>query len=125
MLNRGGDWRLFAPAYLRSHGIWPNQLRYNTNTGEGELVVQQWKWDEYAVSQAGLEYLQRALKEEKITQGYVVLEDRRGQQVARKLVTEVVAALEGIQPRNGDMGPYWWFLSDLTPQDTPDVDPPF
>ena len=126
MLNRGGDWRLFAPAYLRSHGIWPNQLRYNTNTGEGELVVQQWKWNEYAVSQAGLEYLQRALKEEKIMQAYVVLENRQGQQMARKPVSEVTAALEKIPPRNGTLGPYWWFLSDLTPQQDAALDePPF
>jgi hypothetical protein len=126
MLNRGGDWRLFAPAYLRSHGIWPNQLRYNTNTGEGELVVQQWKWDEYAVSQAGLEYLQRALQEAKITQAYVALENRQGQQVARKPVSEVVATVEKIPPRNGTLGPYWWFFSDLTPQqDAPLDEPPF
>jgi hypothetical protein len=125
MLNRGGDWQRFAPAYLRSHGIWPNQLRYNTNTGEGELVVQQWKWNEYAVSQAGLEYLQRAVKEERITQAYVVLENRQGQQVGRKPLSEVVAALEGIKPREGDLGPYWWFNSDLTPQDKSLDEPPF
>jgi len=125
MLNRTGDWKTFAPAYLRSHGIWPNQLRYNTNTGEGELVVQQGRWDEYAVSQAGLEYLQRALKEGKITQAYVVLEDRSGKQVARKHISEVVAALEGIRPRNGSLGPYWWFLPDLTPQDAPLDEAPF
>ena len=117
MLNRSTDWKTFPPAYLRTHGIWPNQLRHNSNTREGELVAQQRKWDEYAVSQAGLEYLQRALQEEKITQGYVVLEDRQGQQVARKPVSEVVAALQKILPRNGEMGAYWWFYSDLTPQD--------
>jgi hypothetical protein len=125
MLNRDGGWKTFPPAHLRTHGIWPNQLRYNANTGEGALVVQQWKWDEYAVSQAGLDYLQRALQEQKITQAYVVLEDRRGQQVARKLVSEVVAALEGVPPRNGDMGPYWWFFSDLTPQEAPMIEVPY
>src|SRR5262245_27357684 len=94
MLNRDGGWKTFPPAHLRTHGIWPNQLRYNANTGEGELVAQQSKWNEYAVSQAGLEYLQRALQEAKITQAYVALEDRRGQQVARKSLSEVTAAVE-------------------------------
>jgi hypothetical protein len=82
------------------------------------LAIQQHKWDEYAVSQAGLEYLQRALKEEKITQGYVVLENRLGRQVACKPVGEVLAALEGIPPKEGGLGAYWWFVADLTPQDT-------
>jgi hypothetical protein len=122
VLNRGGDWKTFPPAYLRTHGIWPNQLRYNASTGEGELVAQQSKWNEFALSQVGLEYLQRALQEGKITQAYVALENRQGQQVARKPVSEVVATVEKIPPRNGTLGPYWWFLSDLTPQDASDID---
>jgi hypothetical protein len=116
---RNNDWRTFSPAYLRTRGIWPNRLRHNANTREGMLAVQQHKWDEWAVSQTGLEYLRRAEQEGKITQGYVVLEDRWGRQVARKTLCEVLTSLEGIPPREGVMGPYWWFRSDLTPQDEP------
>jgi hypothetical protein len=120
MLSRDSNWRTFAPAYLRTHRIWPNQLRYNTSTGEGELVVRQSsKWDEYALSQAGCDYLLRALQEEKISAGYVVLEDRTGKEVARKPMSEVAAELEHLPPRDDGLGLYWWMCGDLTPQDAP------
>jgi hypothetical protein len=111
-------WRAFTPQQLKELRIWPNGMQHNTSTGEGVLFVQQsLTWSEYALSAAGLAYLLTALKELRITTGYVVLINREGEEVARKPVSEVAALVENIPPRNGPYGPYWWLNADLTPFD--------
>jgi hypothetical protein len=111
-------WRAFTPQQLKELGIWPNKLYYNVNTGESVLVVQQSPtWSEYALSQAGLIYLLTALKEGRLTRGYVVLTNRDHEEVARKPVSEVATLVENLPPRKDELGPYWWLNADLTPFD--------
>jgi hypothetical protein len=115
-------WRAFAPERLKTHGIWPNQLLHNHHTGEGVLVVQQSpNYEEYAISAGGLDYLTKAVAEERITAGFVVLQNRQGEEVARKPVSEVTAQVENLGPRQGRLGPYFWFYEDLTVQGLTDL----
>jgi hypothetical protein len=109
-------WRRFAQKHLDSLGVTPNALWFNSETKEGALVVaKSSKWEEYALSKAGLDYLRAAIQDKKITDGFVVLADWNAGNlvvVANKSVTEVTE-LDGMRPRNGPFGKYWWVRSDL------------
>jgi hypothetical protein len=76
------------------------------------------RYSEYAVSEAGLNYLHAAVQTGKIITGYVVLVTWSGGKltvVQSNPVAEVVAALDGIPPRDGPFGVYWWVNPDGTP----------
>jgi len=79
------------------------------------------KYEEYALSKAGLDYLMAALQEQRISAGEVALvcwHNGKLSVVATKSVTTVAAALTNIpprDPRDGRLGPYWWVRADLTP----------
>src|SRR5262245_4263682 len=116
LFRQDAGWRAFGYEKLRELGIWPNSLQHNASTGEGVLVIQQSRtYNEYALSEAGLNYLLAAIKEERITAGYVALVDRRGQEIARKPVNEIAAQLANVPPKQGPLGWYWWLNADLTP----------
>jgi hypothetical protein len=116
LFRHDAGWRAFGLQKLKDLGIWPNQLQHNASTGEGVLVVQQSPtYKEYALSEAGFNYLFAAVKEERIAAGFVALVDRRGREVARKPVSEVATQLENVTPKQGRLGWYWWMNADLTP----------
>jgi len=117
------NWYLFTSDKINALRIAPNQLWANTRTRAGALVVMKSsKYDEYALSKAGLDYLMAAHQEQRISDGEVVLA-RWGHNgkltvVAAKPVATVAAALTNIPPRaprEGGLGPYWWIRDDLTP----------
>ena len=100
---------------LQNLKIWPNDLRYHQETQTGVLVVPQSKtWAEYAMSEAGLNYLHDAVRNGKIAAGVVVLVDRRGEIVGCKPIADVAAMVQEVTPREGSLGPYWWLNRDFT-----------
>jgi hypothetical protein len=100
-------------------GISPNELRFHEEINAGALLVRKsTKYAEYALSKNGLDYLSKALRDHKITEAIVVLARWEGAKqivVCIRPVGEVVASLEGVPPRDGPLGPYWWMTADLTP----------
>jgi hypothetical protein len=117
------NWRPFAPEKLDALGITPNQLWANNRITAGALVVKKsTQYAEYALGKAGVDYLHAAVQAGKITSGYVVLAKWDAAKlvvVQIKPVVEVVAELDGIPPRDGPFGPYWWMNADLTPHARP------
>jgi hypothetical protein len=113
------NWRPFAPDKLDEFGVTPNELWHNASTATGALVVKKSnRYAEYALSQAGLDYLVTKLQAEKIQAGIVVLarsDGARRSVVTIRCVAGVVAMLDGIPPREGPLGPYWWLNPDGTP----------
>src|SRR5262249_40529257 len=130
------NWRPYNRSTNTKLGVAPNQLWHNAITREGACVVNQSTgWDDsWALSVAGFEYIREA--QQKVTAAYVVLA-RRNQQEEREIVIQkpvaaVVAALQGVPPREGSLGPYWWMRADLTPhprrpgnRELPQDDTPF
>jgi hypothetical protein len=113
-------WRPFLQEKLDALGITPNQLWANTTNGKiGALVVKKSsKYAEFALSEAGLRYLCAAEQAGKIGAGFVVLVAWNGRKLAPvqiKPVADVAAALDGIPPREGPFGAYWWINPDGTP----------
>jgi hypothetical protein len=113
------NWCTFSRDKTKALGIFPNQLWHNAETCAGVLVVIKPKnYEEYPLSKAGLDYLVAAHQEQRIPAGEVALVSRHNGKlsvVAAKPVTTVAAALTGIPPRDGALGPYWWVRADLTP----------
>jgi hypothetical protein len=112
------NWRPFSQEKLDALHVSPNTLFFNTATRAGALVVRKsGRFAEYAVSKAGVDYLNAAKQAQKITEGEVVLsqwDKTKMAVVSQKPVDEVVAELDGIPPRDGPYGPYWWLNADLT-----------
>ena len=113
------NWRPFSPEKCDALGVTPNQLWANTSSTAGALVVKKSpRYPEYAVSEAGLNYLHAAVQAGKIISGDVVLVTWSGGKltvVQSKPVAEIIAALDGIAPRDGPFGVYWWVNPDATP----------
>lgn len=113
------DWRPFPADLLDTLGVTLNTLWVNSRTTAGALVVKKSNsYAEYALSQAGLDYLFKALQAQRIRAGIVVLvrsDGVRRSVVTEKSIADVVAMLDGIVPRDGPLGPYWWLNSDCTP----------
>jgi len=69
------------------------------------------------MSQAGLEYVLKAHQAGRIV-GQVVLanlgQNWKSIVVAMKEVTAAAAMVEGVPPRDGPYGPYWWLRADFT-----------
>jgi hypothetical protein len=79
------------------------------------------KYLEYAINNAGVDYLRDTKKAGSITEGWVVLTKQRTV-IAQKTIDEVVAMLANIAPREDGPWPdrpYWWFNADLTPNIRP------
>ena len=113
------NWRPFAPDKLDELGVRPNELWYHAITNAGALIVRKSnRYAEYALSQFGLDYVVTRLQAEKIQTGVVVLarsDGARRSVVTVKPVADVVAMLDGIPPRDGPLGSYWWLNPDCTP----------
>jgi hypothetical protein len=111
------NWCQFASDRTKALGVFPNQLWYNGVEGLGALVIfKPQAYDEYPVSQAGLNYVLEAHRAKRIA-GHVVLACRvnwKPELVAAKDVAAVAAMLQGVPPRDGPYGPYWWLRSDFT-----------
>jgi hypothetical protein len=112
-------WRSFSREKLDRLGVSPNELRAHEISNAGSLIVRKsTKYAEYALSKNGLDYLNNALHDHKIADAIVVTARWDGAKqivVCKKPVGEVVASLEGVPPRDGPLGPYWWMNADLTP----------
>jgi hypothetical protein len=68
------NWRPFPQEKCDALGVTPNQLWANTSSNAGALVVKKSpRYAEYAVSEAGLNYLHAAVQAGKITTGHLVL----------------------------------------------------
>jgi hypothetical protein len=117
------NWTMFAASQAKVLNIHPNQLWFNSTTNAGALVVpKSSKYEEYAVSKAGIDYVVAADRAQKIT-GLVALirwQERKLITIACKPIADVATALANIPPRDGPFGPYWWVRADLTP-DGPNV----
>ena len=107
------DWRPFP-----SENPGANQLWFNASAKAGALIVNKSsQFAEYALSQARLDRLYAAERDGRVTFGYVVLAKwERAKRVVVHIrpVAEVVAELDGIPPREGPLGPYWWMNANLT-----------
>ena len=114
------NWRSFARAKLDELGVTPNQLLFHRSTKRGAVVAKRAKdYSEFALSKAAVDYLQSALQEGRIKEALVILVERDTNAIVEiKPLAEVVASLDGIEPRTGPLGPYWWMNDDLTPHDS-------
>jgi hypothetical protein len=112
-------WRTFPrPKSNADTDFFPNRMWHNERTGEGVLAAYQSdRYTKFAIGEKGLNYLLTALKEERITTGDVVTVNLNDELIARKSVSEVVASVKNIPPKNGPYGRYWLFNADLTPYD--------
>jgi len=119
--NFGNGWRQFPTARTKALGCWPNQLWKNKEAEMGALVITKPEaFDEFPISQVGLNHLHAAVQAGRIKQGLVVLACWRNRTlavVATKSVQEVIDALADIPPRTGRFGEYWWVHIDFTPDD--------
>ena len=112
-------WRTYTSEQTRTLGVYPNSLRHHADENIGALVtVKSNKYDEYAVSATGIDYLFRALEEGRIKAGYLVLM-RENKIVATKDIAAVAAMVSNVAPRDGQLGPYHWFNADGTPYAAP------
>jgi hypothetical protein len=110
------NWRQVARGPLDALRITPNELWFNASTNAGALIVRQsGQWPEYALGQAGLDYVHNAEREGRIREGITVQVQRDGIVGTIKSVTKMVADLNGRPPRDGPFGPYWWINADGTP----------
>ena len=102
-------WCKFALQLAKEIGAYPNQLYFKTDENIGAIAVFKGQHDSWAVNQKGVNYLLEAVRDGKITAGYVVLAAGKPPEViACKPVAEVVTILGGAPPRDGDWGKYWW-----------------
>jgi hypothetical protein len=112
------NWRIFATDATKALGIFPNQLWHHGVENLAALVIfKPQDYEEFPVSQAGLQYVLKAHQEKRAV-GYVVLARRqlwKPQLVGAKDVAAVAAILKGVPPRDGPFGPYWWLRADFTP----------
>ena len=111
------NWCQFATDRTKALGVFPNQLWWHSVEGLGALVIfKPQKYDEYPVSQAGLNYVLEAHRAKRIV-GQVVLARRiewKPELVAVKDVAAVAAIVQGVPPReDGPFGPYWWLNADF------------
>jgi hypothetical protein len=112
------NWQSFPRDKLDELKISHNELWYNTATQVGALLIRQSnQYSEHAMSVAGLHYLAAALEQKKITAGFVVAVNRNRIPVCSKPSAEVAAMLEGVPPRTGRFGDFYWLNSDLTLND--------
>jgi hypothetical protein len=110
------DWRPFAKTDLDALHVTPNELWFNASTNSGALVVRQsGQYAEYALSKAGLDHLHDAVQDGKLAAGFIVLVQRDRTVVLVKDVAKMVGDLNGLPPREGYLGPYWWLNADGTP----------
>jgi hypothetical protein len=113
------NWRAFPESRTKALSIFPNQLWWNSATREGALIaIKPARYDEFALSQYGIEYLLAALSEGRITAAHVMLARRHGGSlivVRAKPVGEVAAALTKVPPRDGPFGSHKWVRPDFTP----------
>jgi hypothetical protein len=118
--NNGG-WKSSSVAALKKERIYPNQLWLSKDGKVGALVATKWRYDEIALSRVGLDYLDDAVKEHRIENAIVVSADWDDDNpdlrdvIAVRPLDDVLASLEGVPPRHGPLGPYFWMNSDLTP----------
>jgi hypothetical protein len=115
------NWRVFSRQKLDELGVLPNQLLGNNATKRGAVVVKRAKnYSEFALSQAAVNYLQVALQEGRIKEALVILvEPDTNKIVEIKPLADVVASLEGVEPRTGTFGgPFWWLNADGTLHDS-------
>jgi hypothetical protein len=66
----------------------------------------------------GIDYLFRAQEEGRIKAGFLVLM-RENKIVATKDIAAVASMVSNVAPRDGDLGPYYWFNADGTPYAPP------
>ena len=100
-------------------GIASNELWFNSSTKSSALVCK--KDDQhpgYLINKAGLDHLNLAVKGDRLSQAYVVLPDY--EEIRRVVVKEmtiaaVIDVLQGITPRDGPYGLYFWLNQDGTP----------
>ena len=105
------SWRPFAPDLTKEIGAFPNQVHFNASEKTAAVVAFRGIHETWALNQAAVEYLAQALRDGRITAGYVVLAQAAGKPpevVAWKKVDEVVALLGAVAPRDGRFGRYWW-----------------
>jgi hypothetical protein len=113
------DFRRFPQKTHDALRLVSNHLYEHTDTKIGALVAMRGKYAEFAVSKAGLDYLWKAVSEERIPDGIVVLayRDGGGYVVVNQMdIDDVMESLKVVPPRVGEWGEYWWFNRDGTPQ---------
>jgi hypothetical protein len=110
-------WYAFSTERNKTIGCWPNQLWANPEIKAGALVITKpEQYDEYPISQIGLNYLRDALQAGRIKHTFVVLARRYDRDltiVGKKPVTDVLAVLADIPTRPGRHGYYWWVRADF------------
>jgi hypothetical protein len=115
------SWRLFPRKTREKLNLASNELRWNEATKSGALIAGQGsKYDAYLVSKTGLDYLSDAVRHGKIPDGIVVLPKNEGpRRLPEKVMplAEVLATVEGVEPRHGPYGPYFLLRPDGTSYD--------
>jgi hypothetical protein len=119
---RDRDWHQCPPNKMRQLEIWGNDMWTNPTLSIVALVAyRSTRYPEFAVSEAGLNFISDAVKDGKIESGFVILKERHdGSKLVIALpVAEVVASLEGIAPRQESGSPYWWLCENGEPYAKP------
>jgi hypothetical protein len=110
------SWHPFNPQKLTDLGINGNVIWHNSDLNVGALVVRRSaKYAEFAVSKAGIDYVFEAEQAGRIRCGFLVLLEQEGKMVCAVSVGQIITALDGVPPREGSLGPHWWFNQDGTP----------
>jgi hypothetical protein len=94
-------------------------MLYVATNGNGDkiaaLVLRRTHADgDWALSQSALDYVAGALRDGRITEGYVVLANKWSV-VAHASAKEVLASIGDTEPNDGQWGPYFWLNTALKP----------
>jgi hypothetical protein len=103
-------WCQFAPQLTKDRGVYPNRLFHNAEKRLGAVVAFRGPtYDSWAVNEAAITYLDNAVHEGRINEGYVILAKNNPTQVIESMeIAAVKKLLVGVPIRDGNFGRYWW-----------------
>ena len=107
MFEPNSVWRMLENHNTRR--IKPNEFWFYGDTA-ALVIFQSQTGDDFSLSKAGLEYAMGLFHDRNIKHGHVVLVRKIVPRlvVAYRSIIEVAHEVEGISPRDGEYGPYWW-----------------
>src|SRR5262249_23147600 len=115
-------WAQYASNLTKDIGAYPNGIYFNQDENLGALVAHRGQHDTWSVNANGFQYVLAAAREGKIAGGFVVLAAGKPPEViAFRNIEEVASMLDGVLPRDGSFGPYWWLDAQFTTTSRPRV----
>lgn len=122
------NWKPYTKAMNDARGISPNRAFYNATERKAAIVIEKRvQGRDFALSKTALDKLIAAeVAADKVTESFVVLRERGATSTLAALPARQVAAnLNGVDPHDGDYGPYWWIDLTFRPPGIAADDAPF